>query len=45
MQHPIFQVDAFSGCRFAGNPAAVVFLERYPTDRVLQAVAAEYAPC
>jgi PhzF family phenazine biosynthesis protein len=38
---PIFQLDAFTTRRFAGNPAAVVLLERYPDDAVLQAVAAE----
>ena len=41
MQRPIFQVDAFPQRRFAGNPAAGVFLECYPADAVLQAVAAE----
>lgn len=38
---PIFQVDAFTTRRFAGNPAAVMVLESFPADAVLQAVAAE----
>jgi PhzF family phenazine biosynthesis protein len=41
MQARIFQLDAFATRRFTGNPAAVVLLERYPDDAVLQAVAAE----
>lgn len=41
MRAPIFQVDAFAARRFAGNPAAVVLLRRYPDDAVLQAIAAE----
>ena len=41
MQTPIFQVDAFTTRRFAGNPAAVMPLERFPEDAVLQAIAAE----
>ncbi|HTZ57309.1 MAG TPA: PhzF family phenazine biosynthesis protein [Acidobacteriaceae bacterium] len=41
MRAPIFQVDAFTNRRFAGNPAAVVPLDVYPGDEVLQAVAAE----
>ncbi|MHC5009605.1 MAG: PhzF family phenazine biosynthesis protein [Planctomycetota bacterium] len=39
--YPFFQVDSFTGERFAGNPAAVVFLDAWPADDVLQAVAAE----
>src|SRR5215469_5470101 len=38
---PIFQVDAFTSHRFGGNPAAVVLLDAYPEDGVMQAVAAE----
>jgi PhzF family phenazine biosynthesis protein len=38
---PIYQVDAFTSRLFAGNPAAVVPLEEWPTDATLQAVAAE----
>jgi PhzF family phenazine biosynthesis protein len=37
----IFQVDAFTRRRFAGNPAAVVLLDEFPADAVMQAVAAE----
>lgn len=39
--YPIFQVDAFTTRRFSGNPAAVVVLDRFLDDAVLQAVAAE----
>lgn len=38
---PIYQVDAFTTRRFRGNPAAVLLLDEYPGDSVLQAVAAE----
>ncbi|MFA6434004.1 MAG: PhzF family phenazine biosynthesis protein [Elusimicrobiales bacterium] len=38
---PIFQVDAFTDKAFAGNPAAVVFLEKMPADDWLLAVARE----
>jgi len=38
---PIFQVDAFTSRRFAGNPAAVVLLEEFVDDTLMQAVAAE----
>ena len=41
MRLPIFQVDAFADRAFAGNPAAVVPLERWPDDATLQAIAAE----
>ena len=41
MRLPIFQVDAFADRPFAGNPAAVVPLERWPDDATLQAIAAE----
>jgi PhzF family phenazine biosynthesis protein len=41
MRAPIFQVDAFATHRFAGNPAAVLALERFPDDAVMQAIAAE----
>ncbi|MGC2399575.1 MAG: PhzF family phenazine biosynthesis protein [Acidobacteriaceae bacterium] len=41
MRAPIFQVDAFTSRRFAGNPAAVVPLDVFPPEEVLQAVAAE----
>src|ERR1700731_415424 len=38
---PIYQVDAFTTRRFAGNPAAVMAMDRFPADAVLQAIAAE----
>ena len=41
MRAPIFQVDAFTSRRFSGNPAAVMVLDRFPPEEVLQAVAAE----
>jgi len=41
MRTPIFQVDAFTTRRFAGNPAAVMPLDRFLADAVMQAVAAE----
>ena len=41
MRHRIFQVDAFATRLFAGNPAAVVVMERFPSDTTMQAVAAE----
>jgi PhzF family phenazine biosynthesis protein len=37
----MFQIDAFTTTRFAGNPAAIVVLDRYPDDALLQAIAAE----
>ncbi len=41
MRARIFQLDAFATRRFAGNPAAVVLLERFLEDALLQAIAAE----
>ena len=38
---PIYQVDAFTNRRFAGNPAAVMVLKEFAQDAALQAVAAE----
>jgi predicted PhzF superfamily epimerase YddE/YHI9 len=38
---PIYQVDAFASRRFAGNPAAVMLLDRFADAEILQAVAAE----
>jgi PhzF family phenazine biosynthesis protein len=38
---PIFQVDAFATEIFQGNPAAVVCLEKFPLDTMMQAIAAE----
>jgi predicted PhzF superfamily epimerase YddE/YHI9 len=41
MRVPIFQVDAFTGQRFRGNPAAVMVMPDFPDDAVLQAISAE----
>jgi PhzF family phenazine biosynthesis protein len=41
MRIPIYQIDAFATNRFAGNPAAVMLLDRFPDDSTLQAIAAE----
>lgn len=41
MRAPIFQLDAFASRRFSGNPAAVMLLDRFPPEAVLQALAAE----
>ena len=41
MRTRIFQVDAFATRLFSGNPAAVMLLDDYPRDEVLQAIAAE----
>jgi PhzF family phenazine biosynthesis protein len=41
MKLTLYQVDAFASRVFAGNPAAVVPLERWLPDGVLQAIAAE----
>ena len=41
MQIPIYQVDAFSGRAFAGNPAAVCPLESWLADERMQSIAAE----
>jgi PhzF family phenazine biosynthesis protein len=41
LRAPIFQVDAFASRRFTGNPAAVMPMESFPEDAVLQAIAAE----
>jgi PhzF family phenazine biosynthesis protein len=41
MRVPIFQVDAFTRVRFAGNPAAVMPLLSFFPDERLQAIAAE----
>jgi PhzF family phenazine biosynthesis protein len=38
---PFFQVDAFANRPFEGNPAAVMPLERWLADDVMQAIAAE----
>jgi PhzF family phenazine biosynthesis protein len=41
MKCPIFQIDAFTTRPFGGNPAAVVILDEWPADEILQSVAAE----
>lgn len=41
MRTPIFQIDAFTTRRFAGNPAAVIPMDRFLDDETLQAIAAE----
>lgn len=38
---PIYQIDAFADAAFTGNPAAVVPLEAWLGDDVMQAIAAE----
>jgi PhzF family phenazine biosynthesis protein len=41
MQLRLYQVDAFASRAFAGNPAAVVPLDRWLPDETMQAIAAE----
>lgn len=41
MTLPIYQVDAFTGELFGGNPAAVVPLEKWLDDSTMQKIAAE----
>lgn len=41
MTIPYFEVAAFTNRPFAGNPAAVCFLERFLADEQMQAIAAE----
>lgn len=41
MRLRLYQVDAFTDRLFGGNPAAVVPLEEWPSDAMLQAIAAE----
>lgn len=41
MRAPFFQVDAFTTRRFGGNPAAVVLINSFPGEAVMQAIAAE----
>lgn len=38
---PIYHVDAFASCQFAGNPAGVVPLEEWLPDETMQKIAAE----
>lgn len=41
MQLPLYQVDAFADAPFTGNPAAVVPLEQWLDDDLMQAIALE----
>ncbi len=41
MKLPLYQVDAFASARFRGNPAAVVPLEHWLPDDLLQSIALE----
>jgi PhzF family phenazine biosynthesis protein len=41
VRRSIFQVDAFTNRRFAGNPAAVILLDSFLDDSVMQQIAAE----
>lgn len=41
MRTPIYQLDAFTRQRFAGNPAAVMPMEQFPADILMQTIAAE----
>lgn len=41
MRTPLYQIDAFTDRRFAGNPAAVMPMAAFPEEPVMQALAAE----
>jgi PhzF family phenazine biosynthesis protein len=41
MRLPLFQIDAFADRPFAGNPAAVVILQEWLPDALMQAIAIE----
>ena len=41
MKLPLYQVDAFTSRLFGGNPAAVVIMDEWLPDPVLQSIAAE----
>jgi PhzF family phenazine biosynthesis protein len=41
MKLPLYQLDAFTSRLFRGNPAAVVVMDQWLDDTVLQAIAAE----
>jgi PhzF family phenazine biosynthesis protein len=41
MKIPLYQVDAFTGQLFGGNPAAVCPLEQWPDQQTMQNIAAE----
>lgn len=38
---PLYQVDAFTGTLFGGNPAAVVPVPDFPSDELMQQIASE----
>jgi len=42
MAMPFTVVDAFTDCPFAGNPAAVMLLDAWPDDALLQSIAREH---
>lgn len=37
----MYQVDAFTNQLFTGNPAAVLLVDAWPSEAVMQAIAAE----
>lgn len=41
MSYMFFQVDAFTAQLFSGNPAAVILFDSYPSDQLMQSIAAE----
>jgi PhzF family phenazine biosynthesis protein len=41
MRTPIYQIDAFTSRRFSGNPAAVMPMNRFLSDAMMLAIAAE----
>jgi len=41
MKCPLYQVDAFASGYFTGNPAAVCLVDEWPSDSLMQAIAAE----
>jgi PhzF family phenazine biosynthesis protein len=41
MRARIFQLDSFTTRRFAGNPAAVILMESFPEDTLMQSIANE----
>lgn len=41
MKIPIYQIDAFAGAVFKGNPAAVCLLDNWLNDQMLQSIAME----
>lgn len=42
MKAPVYQIDAFAGRVFGGNPAIVCCLERWPDDALLLNIACEH---